>query len=110
MADPLTTDRQKHRLFKRYTALMSLTLDPQTEQRIQQELSRGGYAEPADLINHALDVLNTEEHWSVEDRARFDKFLDQRMAEAAEGKLYTAEEAKRLLDLRIAERAAAKAS
>jgi Arc/MetJ-type ribon-helix-helix transcriptional regulator len=81
-----------------------ITLDPQTERRIQQELSRGNYTEPSDLINHALDLLNTDEHLTADDRARFDNFLDLRMAEAAKGKLYTAAEAKDILAERRAAR------
>ena len=37
---------------------MPLTLDPQTEQRIQHEAELGHYDSPADLINDLLDRLH----------------------------------------------------
>ena len=76
---------------------MSINLDPQTEQRFQQELTRGRYAEPADLINHALDVLSTEEQWTAADRARFDEFLDRRMAEVERGEGLPGDEVREVL-------------
>jgi len=34
---------------RRYTFSMTLTLDPATEQRIQREIERGHYREPAEV-------------------------------------------------------------
>jgi Arc/MetJ-type ribon-helix-helix transcriptional regulator len=42
---------------------MILTLDPATEQRIQREMERGHYREPAEVIAHALNLLQAEEEW-----------------------------------------------
>jgi len=89
---------------------MSLALDPQTEQRIQRKLELCGYTEPAQLINRALDLLDSEEAWSDEEKANFDKRLDVSMAQAERGEVYTAEEAARLLDQRLAARLAKRAS
>ena len=42
---------------------MNLALDPATEERIQRELERGHYSEPAEVIAHALNLLQAEEEW-----------------------------------------------
>ena len=39
---------------------MAITLDPQTEQRIQQAAANGGYNSPSALLGHALDLLDEE--------------------------------------------------
>jgi hypothetical protein len=43
---------------------MALTLDPaigRSAQRIQRELERGPYTNPAELLGHALDLLEAQE-------------------------------------------------
>ena len=89
---------------------MSLALDPQTEQRIQQETLRGRYRDPSALINAALDNLAAEEPWSEEEKAELDAHLEQSEADSKAGRVYSADEAARLLDQRIAERALKRAS
>lgn len=42
---------------------MTLALDPAAEQLIQRELARGHYREPADVIAHALNLLEAEREW-----------------------------------------------
>lgn len=64
---------------------MSLALDPKTEQRIQRKLVAGGYSEPAQLINRALDLLESEETWSDEDKAALDLRLSESMAQIQRG-------------------------
>ena len=39
---------------------MTLTLDPAIEARLQRELAAGHYAEPSDLLAHALDLIEAE--------------------------------------------------
>jgi hypothetical protein len=89
---------------------MSLALDLQTAQRIQGKAELAGYTEPAQLINRALDLLEAEEPWSDDDKANLDRRLSQSMAHSARGEVYTAEEAARMLDQRIADRVVKKAS
>lgn len=38
---------------------MQIILDPETEQRIQRELDRETFHEPAEIIAHALLLLET---------------------------------------------------
>jgi hypothetical protein len=72
-------------LIPRYTLIMSLALDPATEQRIQRELDRGPYREAAELINHALDVLNAEESSILCNKAVLDQRLEESMAQIERG-------------------------
>jgi len=39
---------------------MTLTLDPMTEQRIQREIELGHYREPAEVVAHAVALLDAE--------------------------------------------------
>ncbi len=64
---------------------MSLALDPATEQRIQRDLARGPYREPAELINHALDLLEDEESWLLSNKAALNKRLEESMAQIERG-------------------------
>jgi Arc/MetJ-type ribon-helix-helix transcriptional regulator len=64
---------------------MSLALDPQTEQRIQQETLRGRYRDPSALINIALDALAADEPWTEEEKAELNRSLDLARAQIARG-------------------------
>lgn len=89
---------------------MALTLDPQLEQRIQHEIDLGHYGDPAEVIAHALDLLDEQEAWLQRNKGAISERLEESFAQAERGEVYTAEEAARLLDQRIAERAAKIAS
>jgi Arc/MetJ-type ribon-helix-helix transcriptional regulator len=77
---------------------MSLALDPATEQRIQRELDRGPYREPAELINHALDLLRAEEDWLLRNKEAINERLEESLAQVERGEVYTPEEVRSLLD------------
>ena len=64
---------------------MNLTLDAQTEQRIQRELDRGHFREPAEVIAHALDLLDAEEDWLVNNKAALNQRLRESMAQIGRG-------------------------
>ncbi len=64
---------------------MNLTLDAQTEQRIQRVLAHGPYREPSELINHALDLLADEEDWLVNNKAALHQHLEESMAQIRRG-------------------------
>ncbi len=40
---------------------MTLTLDAATEKRIQREIDLGHYANPAEVVAHAVDLLTEQE-------------------------------------------------
>ncbi len=78
---------------------MTLTLDPQLEQRIQHEMELGNHHSPADVIAHALDVLE-------EDRRELDRHLDESMAQIQRGEGISGERAREILaELRAARKA-----
>ena len=76
---------------------MVITLDPEMEQRIQKQLLRGAFAEPAELLAHALDLVEAEEDWLLSNKEAINAGLDESFAQAARGEGYSLEEAKRLL-------------
>jgi len=96
---------------------MTLILDTDTEQRLQQELARGHYEGPAELIAHALDLIVAERtgghavdqamhDWLLHNKADINTALDESFAAKARGESYSAEEAESIL----AERRAARIS
>jgi antitoxin ParD1/3/4 len=82
---------------------MTLTLDPATEQLLQQELATGRYREPSELIAHALDLVKAERADLVTRRAEIIARLEESIAQADRGEGVTGEE----LRARLAARRAA---
>jgi Arc/MetJ-type ribon-helix-helix transcriptional regulator len=82
---PLTTSQS-------YTFDMAITLDPVTEQRVQKQLARGAFAEPSELLAHALDLVEAEEDWLLRNRRAIQADLNESFAEAARGEGYSLEE------------------
>ncbi len=83
---------------------MTLTLDAATEQRIQQELARGRYREPADVIAHALDLLDAERSDMAIRRSALLNRLEESFAQSELGETYAPQEARTLLKERRAAR------
>jgi Arc/MetJ-type ribon-helix-helix transcriptional regulator len=75
---------------------MPLALDPATEQRIQRELARGPYRESTELINRALDLLESQENWILRNKEAINQRLEESMAQATRGQTYSAEQARAL--------------
>jgi Arc/MetJ-type ribon-helix-helix transcriptional regulator len=46
---------------KGYTSPMTVTLDSTSEQRIQREIERGHYREAAEVVAHALALLDNQQ-------------------------------------------------
>jgi Arc/MetJ-type ribon-helix-helix transcriptional regulator len=94
---------------------MTLTLDPATEQRLQQELATGRYREPSELIAHLLDLAEADRDnssatkqamndWLLRNKATINTALDESFAAKARGESYSAEEAAAMLAERRAAR------
>ena len=64
---------------------MTLTLDAQSEQRIQREIDLGRYSEPAEVIAHALNLLDEEEGWLLRNKEATNEHLKESYAEIERG-------------------------
>jgi antitoxin ParD1/3/4 len=64
---------------------MNLALDPASEQLIQLELERGHYREPADVIAHALNLLQAEQEWLEASKSALNARLEESMAQIERG-------------------------
>jgi Arc/MetJ-type ribon-helix-helix transcriptional regulator len=63
---------------------MNVRLNPHSEELLRQQLARGPYHSPEEVIEHALEALTQREHGaSVPDLAQFDAALDA-LAEGSE--------------------------
>ena len=51
---------------------MTITLNPDHERMITQALSTGAYQSPDEVIERALEMLNSQEQWLLENRAAID--------------------------------------
>ena len=88
---------------------MVITLDPATEQRLQQQLATGRFREPAELLAHALDLVEAEaaeEVWLLRNKQAINADLDKSFAQAARGEGYSPEESRALLAQHRASRTA----
>ncbi len=85
---------------------MAITLDSVTEQRIERQLLRGAFAEPAELLAHALDLVEAEEDWLLQNREAIRAGLKQSFGEAARGEGCSLEEFEAAASERRANRAA----
>ena len=85
---------------------MTITLDDATEKLLRQELERGIYHEPSEVIARALMVLATAEDWLVRNRDAVNERLDESFAQAARDEGYSPDEAQAILARRKAHRAA----
>jgi hypothetical protein len=86
---------------------MVITPDAATEQRIQRQLDRGTFREPADLLAHALDLVeaqNVMDDWLLRNKEAIQADLDESFAEEARGESYSPDEARAMLAERRAAR------
>ncbi len=89
---------------------MAITLNAAIEERIQRQLNRGGFREPAELLAHALDLVEAEssaEDWLLRNKQAINADLDRTFAQAERGEGYSPEESQALLaQHRVSRRAA----
>ena len=87
---------------------MSVITDPAIEQRIEREMARGIYREPADVLHRALDLLESQEDWLSQNKEAIGELLEERWAESERGEWITPDEARAMLAKDRAVRLAAK--
>jgi Arc/MetJ-type ribon-helix-helix transcriptional regulator len=73
---------------------MELTLKPEVEALLQQQLSTGRFQDPNDVIETALHALRDGEALSSTD---FDVFIQEGIDSADRGELYSEEEARAII-------------
>jgi len=79
---------------------MAITLDATIEGRIQRQLNRGTFREPAEVLAHALDLVEAEamqEDWLLRNKEALNADLDRTFAQANRGEGYSPEESRSLL-------------
>jgi Arc/MetJ-type ribon-helix-helix transcriptional regulator len=77
--------------------MMQLNVPPDLEALVQKRLATGAFANAEDVIRHALEALDAEESWTDEERRALDRKIDRALEQAAAGKVYGPEEARRKL-------------
>lgn len=77
---------------------MNITLDSATEQRIQREIDRGHYREPAEVIASAMALLEAQEMWSAEEPQSIRDHIEESFAAAERGELYTPDQVRAMLE------------
>lgn len=66
---------------------MTIQLKPETETLIRQDLRRGGYESPDDLVERAVALLHEQETWLAENRTEIAGKIDEGYAAAQRGEL-----------------------
>jgi len=83
---------------------MVINLDPETEARIQRQIERGSFSEPAELLAHALDVIEAQDDWFLRNQEAINERLEVSIAQAARGESCSPEESLKILAERRAAR------
>jgi Arc/MetJ-type ribon-helix-helix transcriptional regulator len=76
---------------------MNLSLDHASEQRIQREIERGHYREPAEVVAHALALLEDQEDWLLRDKSAINQRLDESCAQIERGEGIPGDEVRAIL-------------
>jgi antitoxin ParD1/3/4 len=84
---------------------MNLTLDAESEKRIQREIDLGHYSEPSEVIAHALRLLDIEDDL-ISDKQAIEEHLDEGFAQVQRGEGIPREEAREYFIRNRAARAA----
>jgi len=73
---------------------MELALTPELEATIQRELDSGRFHSPLEVVAAALDLLRDEDEILGPQRGSLESRLDESLAAAGRGELYTADQAR----------------
>jgi Arc/MetJ-type ribon-helix-helix transcriptional regulator len=76
---------------------MTLTLDPTSEQRIQREIDRGHYGEPAEVVAHALALLEDQQDWLLQNKEAISEYLDESYVQIKRGEGIPADQVRAVL-------------
>ena len=76
---------------------MQLDIPPDLQPLIDKRVSSGESRNAEEVFRRALEALEAEETWTDEERRVLDEKIDHALAQAAAGKVYGPEEARRKL-------------
>ncbi len=83
---------------------MSLTLNPELEQRIQREIDLGLGRTATEVIGYALDLIEADQFVVEAEKADLNARLARSVVDVESGRVYSADAAAFFLDQRITER------
>jgi antitoxin ParD1/3/4 len=64
---------------------MPIQLNPDQEHRVSEALQSGRYRSPAEVIDHALDVLHEQEEWLIANREEINAKIEIGLAQLDRG-------------------------
>jgi Arc/MetJ-type ribon-helix-helix transcriptional regulator len=76
---------------------MSISLDRVNEERIQREINRGHFRDPQEVIARALDLLEAQEEWLLENKAEISRKIEASFEQMERGEYVSGAEARQLL-------------
>jgi len=84
---------------------MNVALDERSRQRVQREISRGHFREPAAVVARALELLDAQEGWLDQNRQAIHDRIEESFAQIERGEGVSGGEARRMLSSRRDSRA-----
>jgi Arc/MetJ-type ribon-helix-helix transcriptional regulator len=73
---------------------MQFNVPADIEALVQKRLATGAFTDVEDVIRRALESLEAEEDWSLEDKAGLRAKIDRAMDQVAAGRVYSPDEAR----------------
>ncbi len=83
---------------------MDFALDPTSTRRIQREIEKGHYQEPAQVVARALELLDLHESWLEENRQSIHQRIEESFTQVARGEGIDEDRARQMLALKKANR------
>ena len=82
---------------------MTVVLNPGDEALIEQQMKKGDYKAPADVIHLALEYLAQSQDWLLNNNEEINQAIKEGLDQAEQGELHSPEESLRLFELKKAE-------
>ena len=82
---------------------MTVVLNPGDEALIEQQMKKGDYKAPADVIHLALEYLSQSQDWLLNNSEDVNQAIKEGLDQAEQGELHSPEESLRLLEFKKAE-------
>jgi Arc/MetJ-type ribon-helix-helix transcriptional regulator len=73
---------------------MTIVLSPEQEKRVAEAMQIGGYQNPGEVIERALEILHREESWPAEEKDVIHNRIERAFAQFESGDFFTAEQSR----------------